>query len=182
MSSWLRWVATIALAVYHVGSHAALDIGDKAPPFMVQAAVAGTVFPYSLSDELKKGPVVLYFFPMAFSAHCSIEAHNFAEAIDQYHALGATVVGVSRDDIDTQKRFSISECRGKFPVASDADQKVMKAYDAVLTTRSDYANRVSYVISPAGEVIYQYTSLNPTKHVENTLKALKSWLKSSVAK
>jgi len=119
--------------------------------------------------------VVLYFFPLAFSTDCSIEAHNFAEAIEDYRALGASVIGVSRDDIETQKKFSVSECRGKFAVAADADQSIMKSYDAVLFFRSDYANRVSFVISPEGKVIYQYNSLNPAKHVENTMRALKSW-------
>ena len=142
--------------------------------------MAGDVIRYSLTDELKKGPVVLYFFPQAFSAGCSIEAHNFAEALDEYRSLGASVIGVSRDDIDTQKKFSVSECRGKFAVASDADQSIMKSYDAVLFFRSDYANRVSFVISPNGKVIYQYSSLNPAKHVANTMKALKSWLKTGV--
>lgn len=126
--------------------------------------------------------MVLNFFPLAFSEGCSIEAHNFAEAIEQYGALGATVIGVSRDDIETQKKFSVSECRGKFAVASDVDQSIMKSYDAVLFFRSDYANRVSFVISPAGKVIYQYNSLNPAKHVSNTLNALKSWRESGFVK
>ena len=109
-----------------------------------------------------------------------MEAHDFAEALEDYKALGATVIGISRDDIETQKKFSVQECRGKFPVASDADQTIMKAYDAVLFFRSDYANRVSYVIAPNGKIIYQYSSLNPVKHVANTLTALKSWLKNGV--
>ena len=119
---------------------------------------------------------------MAFSGTCSIEAHNFAEAIGDFKKLGATVIGVSRDDIDTQKRFSVSECRGKFAVAADTDQKVMKAYDAVLAMRPDYANRVSYVIAPSGKIIYQYSSLNPAKHVQNTMNALKEWSQTNLAK
>jgi peroxiredoxin len=87
---------------------------------------------------------------------------------------------VSRDDLDTQKKFSVQECRGKFPVASDADQSIMKAYDAVLHYRPDYANRVSYVIAPNGKIIYQYTSLNPMKHVSNTLAALRTWAKTGM--
>jgi peroxiredoxin Q/BCP len=159
---------------------AALDIGEPAPKFTAQAALGGTILKYTLAEELNKGPVVLYFFPSAFSAGCSIEAHNFAEAMEDFKALGATVIGISRDDIETQKKFSIQECRGKFPVASDADQAIMKAYDAVLFFRSDYANRVSYVISPSGKIIYQYSSLNPAKHVVNTLSALKSWQQNGV--
>ena len=182
MHAWSKVIAAIGFVASSAGVSAALDVGEIAPQFTTQAALAGNVIRYSLSDELKKGPVVLYFFPLAFSEGCSIEAHNFAEAIEQYGALGATVIGVSRDDIETQKKFSVSECRGKFAVASDVDQSIMKSYDAVLFFRSDYANRVSFVISPAGKVIYQYNSLNPAKHVSNTLNALKSWRESGFVK
>ena len=137
--------------------------------------MAGDVFEFNLADELRKGPVVLYFFPVAFSTGCTIEAHDFAEAVDEYKKLGATVIGVSRDDIETQRKFSATECRGKFAVASDPDQTIMKSYDAVLALKPDYANRVSYVISPEGMVVYQYTSLNPNKHVQKTLNALREW-------
>ena len=182
MGAWSKVIAATALAAGSVCVQAALDVGESAPQFTTQAAIAGNVIKYSLGDELKKGPVVLYFFPLAFSEGCSIEAHNFAEAIAQYSALGATVIGVSRDDIETQKKFSVSECRGKFAVASDADQAIMKSYDAVLFFRSDYANRVSFVISPNGKIIYQYNSLNPAKHVSNTLAALQSWREFGVVK
>jgi len=85
------------------------------------------------------------------------------------------VIGVSHDDIDTLKKFSVSECRNKFAVASDGDQSIMKSYDAVLTLKPEFANRTSYVIAPNGTILYQYTSLNPYKHVSNTLSALKGW-------
>jgi peroxiredoxin len=153
---------------------AALDVGDKAPPFSLEASLAGKAFKFSLAESLKNGPVVLYFFPAAFSRDCTIEAHEFAEATDQYKALGATVIGVSHDDIDTLKKFSTTECRNKFAVGADVDQAVMKAYDAVLFFKTDYANRTSYVIAPNGTVAYQYTSLNPMKHVANTLAAVKA--------
>ena len=155
---------------------AALDVGDKAPPFAIDASLAGKVFKFSLADQLKAGPVVLYFFPAAFSRDCTIEAHEFAEATDQYKALGATVIGVSADDIDTLKRFSTTECRNKFAVAADVDQAVMKSYDAVLFFKTDYANRTSYVIAPNGTIAYQFTSLNPLRHVANTLNAVKALL------
>lgn len=153
---------------------AALDIGDRAPDFTATAAEGGKVFQYSLAEALRKGPVVLYFFPAAYSEGCSVEAHQFAEAMPQFQALGATVVGVSGDAIDTLSRFSVQACQSKFPVASDEGQSVMKAYDAVLKSRPEYANRVSYVIAPGGQVVYHYMSLNPTKHVEKMLGALKS--------
>ncbi len=182
MGACSKVLAVLALAASSVCVHAALDVGEQAPKFTTQAAIAGKVFKYSLADELKKGPVILYFFPQAFSEGCSIEARNFAEAIDQFSALGATVIGVSRDDIETQTKFSVSECRGKFAVGADVDQSIMKSYDAVLLFRSDYANRVSFVISPAGKIIYQYNSLNPAKHVANTMAALKSWREFGVVK
>ncbi len=154
---------------------AALDVGEKAPDFTAKASLGGKVFQFSLADSLKKGPVVLYFYPAAFSTGCTIEAHEFAEAIEKYQSLGATVIGVSHDDIDTLNRFSVTDCRSKFPVAADEDQSIMKSYDAVLWLKPDYANRVSYVISPNGQIIYQYTSLLPDKHVTNTLDALREW-------
>ena len=171
-------VATLALALTcHAGlARAALDVGDKAPPFAIDASLAGKVFKFSLADTLKTGPVVLYFFPAAFSRDCTIEAHQFAEATEQYKQLGATVIGVSADDIDTLKRFSATECRNKFAVGADVDQAVMKSYDAVLFFKTDYANRTSYVIAPNGVIVYQFTSLNPLRHVANTLNALKAWV------
>lgn len=156
-------------------AQAALDIGDPAPHFTVLAAQDGKVFKYSLSDALSKGPVVLYFFPAAFSIGCSIEARAFADAIDKFAALGATVIGVSGDDIDTLSRFSTQSCQGKFPVASDEGRSVMKSYDAQMTTRPEYANRITYIVAPNGSVVYQYTSLNPARHVEKTLAALRDW-------
>jgi thioredoxin-dependent peroxiredoxin len=155
---------------------AALNVGARAPDFVTQASLGGKVFTYSLVDALRKGPVVLYFYPAAFTKGCTIEAHEFADAIDQYQALGATVIGVSHDDIEKLNRFSISECRSKFPVAADPDQSIMKSYDAILSAKPEYANRTSYVIAPSGEIIYTYTDLRPDNHVKNTLDALRKWV------
>ena len=163
-------------------SYAALDVGDAAPNFTASAALGGKVYKFTLSDSLAKGPVVLYFFPAAFSVGCSIEAHEFAEAITKFEALGATVIGVSSDDIETLGKFSVQACQGKFPVASDNTQIVMKSYDAVMQLRPDYANRVSYVIAPNGKVIYNYQSLNPSRHVEKTLTALKEFTAQAKAR
>jgi len=158
---------------------AALDVGDAAPDFSVPAALGGKVFQYRLSEQLAKGPVVLYFFPAAFSEACSIETHQFAEAIDKFKELGASVIGISGDDIDLITRFSVQACQGKFPVAADENKAVIKAYDAAMQTRSDFANRVSYLIAPGGKVAYSYLSLNPNKHVEKTLAALAQWVKDN---
>ncbi len=166
----LMAAANLALAP----AQAALDVGDKAPAISVDASLAGKVFKFSLADTLKTGPVVLYFFPAAFSRDCTIEAHEFAEATDQYKQLGATVIGVSADSIETLQKFSATECRNKFAVAADVDQTVMKSYDAVLAFKPEYANRTSYVIAPSGSIVYQFTNLNPMRHVANTLKAVKA--------
>jgi peroxiredoxin len=161
------------------GARAALDIGDRAPDFSAPAALAGNTFKFSLSQTLAKGPVVLFFFPAAFSEGCSIEAREFAEATPSFAELGATVVGVSGDDIDTLSKFSVKACNGKFAVAADETKEIMKSFDAVMQTRPDFANRVSFVIAPSGAVIYNYKSLNPSKHVEKTLAALRDWKKQA---
>ena len=173
----IRALKLLALAaiVVTTSALAALDVGDRAPDFTTNAAIAGRTFKFSLAESLAKGPVVLYFFPAAFSDGCSIEANSFAEAITRYEALGATVVGISGDDIDTLSRFSVKACSGKFAVASDESKAIMKSYDAVMPAMPDFANRVSYVIAPNGSVIYSYVSLNPGKHVDRTLTALRDW-------
>lgn len=169
-------IGVLALSV-SMPAYSALDIGASAPDFVTQASKGGRVFTFSLAEALKKGPVVLYFYPAAFTPGCTIEAHDFADAIGKYNALGATVIGVSHDDIEKLNRFSVSECRKKFAVASDADQSIMRSYDAILAANPEYANRVSYVIAPGGKIIYTYTDLNPDKHVANTLEALRVWNK-----
>jgi thioredoxin-dependent peroxiredoxin len=160
----------LALPVY-----AALPDGTKAPDISTTATLAGKEFKFSLADALKKGPVVLYFYPAAFTPGCTVEAHDFAEATEKFQALGATVIGVSHDPIDKLDQFSVSECRNKFAVASDADGSIMKAYDSVLPSHPEYANRTSYVIAPTGEIIYSYTAMKPDAHVENTMAAVKKW-------
>jgi peroxiredoxin len=173
----LSRIATLGFAAFFAAtsSLAALKPGDQAPDFTTQASLGGSVFTFSLAEALKKGPVVLYFYPAAFTTGCTIEAHDFADATDTYRSLGATVIGVSHDNIETLNKFSVSECRSKFAVAADADQSIMKAYDSVWTVRPEYADRVSYVIAPDGHIIYAYQSLNPEKHVANTLDALRTW-------
>jgi thioredoxin-dependent peroxiredoxin len=171
----LAAVLSAGFAAYSLTASATLKPGDIAPDFTTEASLGGKTYTYSLADELKKGPVVLYFYPAAFTKGCTIEAHEFADAVDEYKKYGATVIGVSHDNIDTLTKFSVSECRSKFPVAADADAKVIGAYDAGMPMHDSMANRVSYVIAPDGKIIYEYTSLSPDKHVENTLEAVKQW-------
>lgn len=167
--------AAVAVALLAAPALAALKPGTKAPDFTALASLGGKTFDYALADALKKGPVVLYFYPAAFTPGCTVEAHEFAESVDKFAALGASVIGVSADDIDVLSKFSVSECRSKFPVAADAGKDIMAAYDAVMPGKPEYANRTSYVIAPTGEIIYEYTALDPMRHVTNTLAAVEKW-------
>lgn len=171
MRPWL----CIPLLLVALNARAALTVGAQAPDFVAQASLGGQVFEFNLTHALQEGPVVLYFYPAAFTKGCTIEAHDFADATDEFHRLGATVIGVSHDSIETLNKFSLTECRSKFPVAADGDQHIMKAYDAVLAKNPKYANRTSYVIAPDGKIIFSYTDLEPDQHVSKTLAALKAW-------
>ncbi|MDE3010932.1 MAG: peroxiredoxin [Pseudomonadota bacterium] len=167
-----RCAAGAALLSLSLSAGAALPLGGAAPDFTLPAAMAGSVAPFSLAEALKRGPVVLYFFPAAFTAGCNIEAHTFAGRIAEFQRLGATVIGVSNDDVATIARFSQQECAGKFRVAADPDSTVIKAYDAKLPLIGR-ANRVSYLIGKDGRIRYEYSAMAPEGHIENTLKALK---------
>ena len=167
-----RLLLGLMLAAATVPAEAALRVGAKAPDFSAQATLGGKEFQFLLADALKQGPVVLYFYPAAFTAGCTIEAHNFAEAVPQFKALGASVIGVSRDNIKTLNRFSVEECRSAFPVAADATGAITKAYDAQLSSLLSISDRTSYVISPNGTIVYAYRALDPDHHVSNTLDAV----------
>ena len=167
-------VAAAALAGACTAASAALKPGDAAPDFTTEAAIGGKEFKFALADALKKGPVVLYFFPKSFTPGCTVEAHLFAEATDKFSALGATVIGISHDDIEKQKKFSTEECRDKFAVGADPESKIIKSYDAKLAALP-MSDRISYVISPEGKVIYEFASMDPQNHVANTMKAVEDW-------
>ena len=167
-------LALVALIVA-LPALASLKPGDNAPDFTVQGALDGKPFTFSLADALKQGPVVVYFYPKAFTKGCTVEAHLFAEATARYKALGAQVIGISGDDIETVKKFSVSECRSKFPVAADPGLAIAKSYDATLFLWPGHSDRTSYVITPDGKILYAYTALKPDEHVTNTLEALTKW-------
>jgi peroxiredoxin len=152
-------------------ARAALKVGAPVPDFTAQAARGGDVRDFRLKAALAKGPVVLYFFPKSFTSGCTIEAHAFSDHIAEFRNYGATVIGVSADDIETQKRFSKEECRSNFLVASDPGLKIARAYDAVLL--GSFANRTSYVIARDGHVLETYTNLEPLGHIDNALRALR---------
>jgi len=165
----------VAASLAATPAFAALKEGASAPAFTLPATTGGDTFNFTLSDALKKGPVVLYFYPAAFTSGCTAEAHAFAEAMPQFEALGASVVGVSADGIDKLKQFSTQECQSKFPLGADVDKAVIKSYDVKMLKVLPVSNRTSYVISPEGKVLYVYSALGHEEHVQNTLTAVKKW-------
>ena len=165
-------LAAALLATAH--AQAALQIGAPAPVFTTEAAVGGQAFKFDLKTELKKGPVVLYFYPKAYTQGCTAEAHDFAEATPQFKALGATVVGMSNDNIDTLKKFSVEECRNKFAVAADEGAKMIKAYDVSLVIKPYMADRVSFLIGQDGKIAAVHSAMDPSGHVKAMLEAVKA--------
>ncbi len=155
---------------------AALKSGDKAPDFTAPAYLAAKPFTYSLADALKKGPVVVYFFPAAHTPGCNIEAHLFSEAIDQFKAQHASVIGVTAGNTDQLADFSkeTEHCGGKFPVAADAGAKIAGQYDALLTMKPGWSNRTSYLIGTDGRIAAVHSDLSPKAHVQSMLDALKA--------
>lgn len=174
--SKLAAVALVGVAALASPAHAALKEGTQAPDFTLPAYLAGQPFTFKLTDALKKGPVVVYFFPAAHTAGCNLEAHLFSQAIDKFKAMHATVIGVTAGNTDQLAAFSkeTEHCSGKFPVAADEGAKVAKQYDATLLMRPGWSDRTSYVIDPSGKITYVYSALSPNKHVENTLDAVKA--------
>jgi peroxiredoxin len=172
MTNMLKtFAAAVLAAAVTVPANAELAEGTKAPTFATQAALAGKEFGFSLAAALAKGPVVLYFYPKAFTQGCTLEANAFAEAMPQFKAAGASVIGMSNDDIDTLKRFSREECRDAFPVGV-ASPKVIAAYDVAMGN-SGLANRTSYVIGRNGKVVTVYSSGDYRGHVAKTLEAVR---------
>jgi thioredoxin-dependent peroxiredoxin len=173
MTRLLRYAA-LAYAAVPALAAAALPLGTSAPDFTTQVSLAGKPMPFALHQALKQGPVVLYFYPAAFTKGCTIEAHDFADATDEFRKLGATVIGMSADPIDKLNQFSVSECRNKFAVGSAAPATIT-AYDVVLPVNPAISNRTSYVIAPDGKIIFAYSAMDPAGHVTGTLGAVKAW-------
>ncbi len=170
----IAFLLTVSLFFSADAALAALKPGDKAPDFTVQAAQGGKDFTFSLADALKKGPVVLYFYPQSFTSTCTVEAHEFAENMENFKAAGASVIGLSSDPIDVQREFSSKECRDKFPVGADPKLSVIDAYDAAYMIPG-YASRISYVISPEGKILHAYADPNAEEHIENALAVVRKW-------
>ena len=154
--------------------------GAAAPDFTTQGAVAGKVFQLHLAEQLRHGPLVLYFFPAAFTSGCNAEAHAFAEAVADFKKAGATVVGMSTDTVPVLQTFSTQQCAGKFPVAS-ASEAVVRSYDVGLDRQHTDSNgiahaitsRTSYVITPDGKISFVHSDMSPADHVSLTLAAVR---------
>lgn len=155
---------------------AALKPGDKAPDFTAPAYLAAKPFTFKLADALKNGPVVVYFFPAAHTSGCNIEAHMFSEAIDQFKARHASVIGVTAGNTDQLADFSreTEHCGGKFPVAADSGARIAGQYDALLTMKPGWSNRTSYLIGSDGRIVAVHSDLSPKAHVQTMLDALKT--------
>ncbi|MET0251115.1 MAG: peroxiredoxin [Novosphingobium sp.] len=166
--------AMLALAA-PAALRADLAQGAKAPQFVAKGALAGKLFTVDLAQARKRGPVVLYFYPKAFTQGCTMEAHAFAEASAEFRKAGATVIGMSADDVPTLQRFSTEGCRDKFAVAS-ASPAVIRAYDVDLARdgkSSGLTKRTSYVIDRQGRVAFVHSDMNYADHVRLTLAAVK---------
>jgi len=168
---------------------AALKVSEKAPDFSARASLAGKEFNFSLPDALKKGPVVVYFYPSAYTKGCDLEAHTFAQEKEKFDAAGATIIGVSADSIARLNVFSADPdyCAGKFPVASDADGKIAKSYNLTANSAKpgmkdvrgeeighDFIERVTFVIGKDHKIIATMSSaddkISPDQHVEKALE------------
>jgi thioredoxin-dependent peroxiredoxin len=153
-----------------------LRVGTTAPAFSAKAAQGGTDLIFTLSEALKRGPVVVYFFPKSFTSVCTEEAHLFAEAMEEFEALGSSVIGISTDTLETQREFSRMECRDKFPVAADPKGDVGKAYDVLARYSGGIvANRTSYVITPDGKIASVLSAGDAESHIQSALTSVKAW-------
>ena len=152
---------------------AALKVGEKAPDFTTTGAVGGKEFKIHLADQLKKGPVVLYFFPKAFTSGCTAEAHAFSASIDDFKKAGAQVMGMSGDNLATLHDFSTKECRSAFPVAT-ATPEIQKEYDVAWAAHPGITTRTSYVIDKSGKIVMVHDDLDFSQHVSKTLAAVKA--------
>src|SRR3954468_8641617 len=166
-------IAAAAIGLATFPANAALPVGAKAPDFTTTGAVGGKAFKLHLAQRLRKGPVVLYFFPKAFTSGCTAEAHAFSEAIGDFKKAHAQVIGMSADPLPVLKDFSVKECRSAFPVAT-ATPATQKAYDVAWAAHPGITTRTSYVIARSGKVVMVHDDLDFSQHVAKTLAAVKS--------
>lgn len=173
-------LAALALPFATMPADAALTAGAKAPVFTAKGAVAGKPITVDLKAALKKGPVVLYFFPAAFTSGCNAEAHAFAESLEDFTKAGATVIGMTAGNVDQLEQFSSQYCAGKFAVAA-ATPEVAQGYDVLMKkpdgTAAKFTTRTSYVIAPNGKILFVHSDPNPAEHIRLTLAAVQAWHK-----
>jgi thioredoxin-dependent peroxiredoxin len=188
MKKFLAAAAFVAAAVVVTApAFAALDKGAVAPDFSAKGMLAGNEFTFKLSDELKKGPVVMYFFPAAYTKGCTVETAAFAEKAEEFKAAGATLVGLTAgaamadgkmvsasDNLARLAEFSKEHCRDKFPIAA-VNADTVKAYNVVLGQKPDWSDRTSYVIAPDGKILLSHTDMQPMSHIEKTLETVKAY-------
>lgn len=166
----------LAISLAALPAAAALPEGGKAPNFVTTAAVGGKVFRLDLKQQLRNGPVVLYFFPKAFTKGCTLEAHAFSEAVPEFRKAGARVIGLSADDVATLKKFSVEECRSAFSVGR-ASPELIRDYDVVWKEQKGLTTRTSYVIDRSGRIVMVHDDLDWSQHVAKTLAAVKAMKK-----
>lgn len=169
-------IALASAAVLATPAMAALKEGSKAPDFTANAFLAGKASSFHLADALKKGPVVVYFFPAAHTSGCNVEAHLFSKAIPKFKASHATVIGVTAGKTDELAAFSkeTEHCSGKFAVAADPGAKIAKTYDSILSQKPEWSDRTSYVIAQDGTIVHVHSNLDPHGHVEESLAAVQA--------
>lgn len=178
---------SLSIGLASLSAHAALKQGDKAPDFTAQASLAGKAFTFALKDALKKGPVVVYFYPSAFTGGCNLQAHTFAVEHDKFTAAGASIIGVSLDSIARLNDFSADPeyCASKFPVASDADGKIAKSFQlkigAAVANAKDsrgkeidhgFAERTTFVLTPDSKIVAVLGELSPSENVNKALETV----------
>jgi len=182
-----RLTLSLLACIASMPALAALQAGASAPTFTAQASLAGKPFTFSLKDALAKGPVVVYFYPSAYTGGCDLQAHTFAVNKDKFTAAGAIIIGVSLDSIQRLNDFSADPnyCAGKFPTASDADGSIAKSYDLQVRQGPpglkdvrgveighDFVERTTFVVSAAGRIAATITGVAPDKNVEQALEAV----------
>src|SRR5579863_1303135 len=182
-----RPILSLLACIASVPALAALQAGASAPEFTEQASLAGKPFTFSLKEALAKGPVVVYFYPSAYTGGCDLQAHTFAVDKDKFTAAGATIVGVSLDSIQRLNDFSADPqyCAGKFPTASDADGRIAKSYDLKVKQGSpeykdvrgvaighDFVERTTFVVTKDGKIAQTITGVAPDQNVEQALEAV----------
>lgn len=187
MRKFFAVAAIAAAAAIAAPAFAALEQGATAPDFTATGMVGGKEFTFKLSDALKKGPVVMYFFPAAYTQGCTIETKAFADAADEFKAAGATLIGLTggaklvdgtmanaKDNLARLQEFSAEHCRDKFPIAA-VTVDTIKAYNVVLAQKTDWSDRTSYVVTPDGKISMVFSTQMPNEHITKTLEAVKAY-------